>query len=104
MPSPIVVNLNAAEQARLREQRRRLRLLCPLLRLRILYSLLKSARPRKLPIGLLCSRSSVYEVIRACWQGWRPGRIEELEQVSSALALIPSLRRDLLTFSEVAHC
>jgi len=96
VPSPIVVNLNSSEQARLREQRRRLRLLCPLLRLHILLLLAQRRSPTQIAEWLLCSRSSVYEVA-ACWrQGWRPGRMEEPEETASAFALAPSLRRSLL--------
>jgi hypothetical protein len=90
VPSPIVVNLNSSEQARLREQMRRLRLLCPLLRLHILLLLAQDRTPTEIADWLVCSRSSVYEVA-ACWrQGWRPGRIEEPEETASVLALMPS--------------
>jgi hypothetical protein len=57
--SSIVVNLNAYEQARIREQMRRLRLLCPLLRLPILLLLAQQRSPTEIADWLLCSRSSV---------------------------------------------
>jgi transposase len=75
---------------------RRLRLLCPLLRLHILLLLAQKRTPTEIADWLLCSRSSLYEVARAWRQGWRPGRTEEPEEARSALALIPSLRRSLL--------
>jgi transposase len=96
VPSPIVVNLNSSEQAHLREQMRRLRRLCPLLRLHILLLLAQGRTPTEIADGLLCSRSSVYEVARAWRQGWRPGRTEEPEETASVLAFIPSIRRSLL--------
>jgi putative transposase len=96
VPSPIVINLNSSEQARLREQMRRLRLLCPLLRLHILLLLARHRSPTEIAEWLLCSRSSVYEVA-ACWrQGWRPERIEATQEMGSGLILAPSLRRSLL--------
>jgi hypothetical protein len=48
LPSPIVVELSACEQARLREQMRRLRLLCPLLRLHILLLLAQRRSPTEM--------------------------------------------------------
>jgi putative transposase len=96
VPSAIIVNLNSSEQAHLREQRRRLRLLSPLLRLHILLLLAQERTPTEIADWLLCSRSSVYEVARAWRQGWRPGRSEESEQTGSILTLLPSLRRSLL--------
>jgi hypothetical protein len=75
---------------------RRLRLLCPLLRLPILLLLAQRRSPTDIADWLLCSRSSVYEVARAGRQGWRPGRSEESEQTGSILTLLPSLRRSLL--------
>ena len=96
MPSQIVVDLSVEEQTRIREQMRRLRLLCPLLRLHILLLLAQQRSPTEITEWLLCSRSSVYEVA-ACWrQGWRPGRIGEREEIRSAMGLAPSLRRSLL--------
>src|SRR3954453_11965027 len=75
---------------------RRLRLLCPLLRLHIVLLLAQQRSPTEISEWLLCSRSSVYEVA-ACWrQGWRPAQIQAAEQTNSALALSPSLRRSLL--------
>jgi putative transposase len=73
---------------------RRLRLLCPLLRLHILLLLAQRRSPTDIADWLLCSRSSVYEVA-ACWrQGWQPG--ETTEETGLPLALAPSLRRSLL--------
>lgn len=96
MPSPIVVELDASEQARLREQIRRLRLLCPLLRLHIVLLLARHRSPSEIADWLLCSRSSVYEVA-TCWrQGWRPGQSAPSEQIVSAIGLAPSLRRSVL--------
>jgi transposase len=96
VPSQIVVNLSPAEQARLRKQLRRLRLLCPLLRLHIVLLLAQQRSPTEIADWLLCSRSSVYEAA-ACWrQGGRPERREETAPGDSALALAPSLRRSLL--------
>jgi transposase len=96
VPSQIVVELSAGEQAGIREQMRRLRLLCPLLRLHIVLLLAQQRSPTEISEWLLCSRSSVYEVA-ACWrQGWRPGQIQAAEQTNSALALASSLRRSLL--------
>ena len=96
MPSQIVVNLSSAEQARLRQQMRRLRLLCPLLRLHILLLLAQHRSPTEIADWLLCSRSSVYEAA-ACWRhGWRPEPGEETAEADSALALAPSLCRSLL--------
>src|SRR4051794_17116335 len=75
---------------------RRLRLLCPLLRLHILLLLAQHRSPTEIADWLLCSRSSVYEVA-ACWrQGWRPGRIQEAEEVRSVVILAPALRRSVL--------
>lgn len=94
MPSQIVVNLSAFEQAKIREQMRRLRLFCPLLRLHILLLLAQQRSPTEIADWLLCSRSSVYEVA-ACWrQGWQPCQREATEE--TAFALAPSLRRSLL--------
>ena len=96
MPSQIVINLNAAEQARLRKQMRRLRLLCPLLRLHIFVLLAQQRSPTEIADWLLCSRSSVYEVA-ACWrQGWRPEFRQEIEAFPISLSLAPSLCRSLL--------
>jgi putative transposase len=90
------VELSACEQARLREQMRRLRLLCPLLRLHILLLLAQRRSPTEIADWLLCSRSSVYEVAH-CWhQGWRPGQQEQAAGDNSSLFLAPSLRRSLL--------
>ena len=95
MPSQIVINLSPAEQSRLRQQMRQLRLLCPLLRLHILLLLAQHRTPTEIAGWLLCSRSSVYEVA-TCWrQGWRPWQ-SELEEKVSTLSLAPSLRRSLL--------
>lgn len=72
MPSQIVVDLSVGEQIRIRQQMRRFRLLCPLLRLHILLLLAQRRSPTDIAEWLLCSRSSVYEVA-ACWrQGWQP--------------------------------
>ena len=91
----MVVNLSAAEQARLREQMRRLRLLCPVLRLHILLLLSQGRSPTEIADWLLCSRSSIYELV-ACWrQGWRPGHIQEADG-SSVISLAPCLQRSLL--------
>jgi putative transposase len=96
VPSQIVINLNAAEQARLRKQMRRFRLLCPLLRLHILLLLAQQRSPTEIADWLLCSRSSVYEVA-ACWrQGWRPELRQEIEALPTFLPLAPSLCRSLL--------
>src|ERR687884_145116 len=96
MPSQIVVELSSTEQARLRQQMRRFRLLCPLLRLHILLLLAQHRSPTEIADWLLCSRSSIYEVA-ACWrQGWRPGQIQETAQPHSVMSLVPSLRRSLL--------
>jgi len=67
VPTPIVVNLNACEQAQIRKQMRCLRLLYPLLRLHILLLLAQQRSPTEIADWLLCSRSSVYEVA-ACWR------------------------------------
>jgi transposase len=96
VPSLIVVNLNSSEQARLREQMRRLRLLCPLLRLHILLLLAQDRTPTEIAEWLLCSRSSVYEVAAAWRQGWRPGQREQAEATHCSLFLAPSLYRSLL--------
>src|SRR4051794_1471742 len=69
---------------------RRLRLLCPLLRLHILLLLAQHRSPTEIADWLLCSRSLVYEVA-ACWrQGWRPGRIQEAGEVRSVVILAPA--------------
>ena len=96
MPSSIVVNLNSAEQARLREQMRRLRLFCPLLRLHILLLLAQQRSPTEIATWLLCSRSSVYEAATAWRQGWRPGQPDQAAEGGSCLFLAPSLQRSLL--------
>jgi putative transposase len=94
VPSQIVVDLSAGEQIRIRQQMRRLRLLCPLLRLHILLLLAQRRSPTDIADWLLCSRSSVYEVA-VCWrQGWQPG--ETTEETGLPLALAPSLRRSVL--------
>jgi transposase len=72
VPSPIVINLNPTEQTCLREQRRRLRLLCPLLRLPILLLFAQQRSPTEMADWLLCSRSPVYEVAACRRQGGRP--------------------------------
>jgi transposase len=96
VPSQIVVELSASEQAKIREQMRRLRLLCPLLRLHIVLLLARGCSPTEISHWLLCSRSTVYEGA-ACWrQDWRPGQSEEPEQNISAIGLAPSLCRGLL--------
>lgn len=96
VPSQIVVNLSVGEQIKIRDQMRRLRLLCPLLRLHILLLLAQQRSPTEIADWLLCSRSSIYEVA-SCWrQGWRPERIEATEEPASGLPLAPSLRRSLL--------
>jgi transposase len=95
VPSPIVINLNSSEQAQMRAQIRRLRLLCPLLRLHILLLLSQHRSPTEIADWLLCSRSSVYEAV-ACWrQGWRPERMQASEKLSSVLLAL-SLRRSWL--------
>ena len=48
MPSQIVVELSSTQQARLRKQMRRLRLLCPLLRLHILLLLSQQRSPTEI--------------------------------------------------------
>lgn len=95
MPAAIIVNLNASEQAQLREQLRRLRLLCPWLRLHILLLLAQERTPTEIADGRLCSRSSVYEVARAWRQGGRPGPSKEAQETASVLALLASLHRSL---------
>jgi putative transposase len=95
VPSRIVVNLSSAEQARLRKQMRRLRLLGPLLRLHILLLLSQGRSPTEIADWLLCSRSSIYEAAASWRRGWRPDQIQEAD-VSSVLRLAPSLRRSLL--------
>jgi putative transposase len=95
VPSSIVINLSSAEQTCLREQMRRLRLLCPLLRVHILLLLVQQRSPTEIADWLLCSRSSVYEVAAAWRQGWRPGQQEQTEG-AGAILLPPSLRRSLL--------
>ena len=95
MPSQIVVDLSVREQTKIREQMRRLRLLCSLLRLHILLLLAQQRSPTEIADWLLCSRSSIYEVA-ACWrQGWRPERNEATDEVPFGLPA-PSLRRSLL--------
>jgi putative transposase len=75
---------------------RRLRLLCPLLRLHILLLLAQRRSPTEIADWLLCSRSSIYEVA-VCWrQGWRPWPDECEQETASSLCLAPSLRRSLL--------
>ena len=96
MPASIVVELSAGEQARLREQMRRLRLLCPVLRLHILLLLARHRSPTEIADWLLCSRSSVYEVAHGWRQGWRPAQSEKAQGSISAMILAPSLRRSLL--------
>jgi transposase len=95
VPSRIVVNLSSAEQARLREQMRRLRLLCPLLRLHILLLLSQGRSPTEIADWLLCSRSSIDEAAASWRRGWRPDQIKEAD-VSSVIRLAPSLRGSLL--------
>jgi transposase len=96
VPSQIVVDLTASEQTRLREQRRRLRLLCPLLRLHILVLLAQHRSPSEIADWLLCSRSSIYEVAAAWRQGWRPWPCGFEEKTITGLRLAPSLRPSLL--------
>jgi putative transposase len=95
VPSRIVVNLSSAEQARLRKQMRRWRLLCPLLRLHILLLLSQGRSPTEIADWLLCSRSSIYEAVASWRRGWRADQIQEAD-VSSVIKLAPSLRRSLL--------
>jgi transposase len=95
VPSRTVVNLSSTEQARLRKQMRRLRLLCPLLRLHILLLLSQGRSPTEIADWLLCSRSSIYEAA-VCWrQGWRPDQRQQAD-ASSVIRLAPSLRRSWL--------
>jgi transposase len=75
---------------------RRLRLLCPLLRLHILLLLAQRRSPTEIAAWLLCSRSSVYEVAASWRQGWRPESRPETAETGTCLALAPSLRRSLL--------
>jgi transposase len=96
VPSRIVINLTSAEQARLRAQMRRWRLLCPLLRLHILLLLSQHRSPTDIADWLLCSRSSVYEVAARWRQGGRPEQEQDAEESPAALPLAPSLRRSLL--------
>jgi transposase len=96
VPSPIVINLNAAEQTRIRERMRRLRLLCPLLRLHILLLLAQGRSPAEMADWLLCSRSSIYEVAARWRQGWRPSALDHTTTPTLLLDLVPSLRRSLL--------
>src|SRR4051795_10148410 len=91
------VELNSSEQACLREQMRRLRLLCPLLRLHILLLLAQQHSPTDIADWLLCSRSSVYEVAAYWRQGGRPFTAEQTEEAEPSFGLLtPSLRRSLL--------
>jgi hypothetical protein len=55
----MVVNRSSSEQTYWRERRRRLRLLCPLLRLHILLLLAQQRSATEIAHWLLCSRSSV---------------------------------------------
>jgi putative transposase len=97
VPSQIVVRLSSTEQACLREQMRRLRLLCPLLRLHILLLLAQQRSPTEIADWLLCSRSSVYEVAAYWRQGGRPFTAEQTEEAEPSFGLLtPSLRRSLL--------
>jgi transposase len=93
VPGPIIVSLNSSEPAHRREQRRRLRLLCPWLPLHLLLLLAQRRTPTAIADGRLCSRSSVYEVAHAGRRGGRPGQAEE---PASAWACRPSIRRSLL--------
>jgi len=96
VPSQIVIQLRSAEQAGLRQQMRRVRLLCPLLRLHILLLLAQHRSPTEIAEWLLCSRSSVYEVA-TCWRrGWRPWPIQATDESTAALPLAPSLPCSLL--------
>jgi transposase len=102
VPSQIVVDLTAAEQSRLRKQVRRLRLLCPLLRLHIVILLAQCRSPTEIADWLLCSRSSIYEVA-ACWrQGWRPWPDEFKQETASSLRLAPCLGRSLLALLRIS--
>jgi putative transposase len=75
---------------------RRLRLLCPLLRLHIVVLPAQQRSPTEMADWLLCSRSSIYEVA-ACWrQGWRPWPLSETGESASTVMLAASLRRSLL--------
>ena len=96
MPTQIVVELSASEQAQLRQQIRRFRLLCPVLRLHMVLLLARGCSPTEISHWLLCSRSTVYEVAARWHQGWRPGQSEEPEQKTSPIGLAPSLCRSLL--------
>jgi transposase len=95
VPSSIVVNLNSAEQACLREQRRRLRLLCPLLRWHILLLLAQQRSPTEIANWLLCSRFSVYEMVTAWRKGGRAEQPEQTAEGDYSLFLAPSLQRSL---------
>jgi transposase len=75
---------------------RRLRLLCPLLRLHILVLLAQRRSPSEIAAWLLCSRSSIYEAASGWRQGWRPWPSQSEEQTVVGLSLAPSLRRSLL--------
>lgn len=84
----------ADKQERLRKQMRRLRLLCPLLRLHILLLLSQGRSPTQIPDWLLCSRSSIYEATACWWQGWRPDQKQEAD-ASSVIRIAPALRRSV---------
>ena len=98
MPSSSVIELDAAQQAWLRQRLRRLRLLCPVLRLHILLLLAQRHSPSEIADWLWCSRSTVYDVA-AQWQaGWRPWEAVSpaASEPSLPSGLTPSLRRSLL--------
>jgi hypothetical protein len=93
MPSPIVLPLNAAEPTRMREQRRRFRLRCPLLGWPLL---LRLAPGRSLPEradGLWCSRSSSEQVAARGRQGGRASALDPPPPGALPWELVPSLRR-----------
>lgn len=96
MPSPILVELDCAQQAWLRASLRRFRLLCPLLRLHILLLLAQRRSPTEIADWLLCSRSTVYDVAQAWHDGWRPWeRTASTPKPALPSGLTPTLHRSL---------
>jgi transposase len=102
VPSPIVIDIPAAEQARLRKQLRGARWGGWLV-LHILLLLAQQRSPTEIADWLLCSRSSVYAAAHAWQSGRRPW--EPLSGSGSAplpRSLTPARRRSLLALLQKA--
>jgi len=98
VPTPIVIEIEPAEQARFRAELRRARR-GRWLALHILLLLALHRSPGEIATFLLCARSTVYAVAR----DWQQGRCwPESSRLDGPPCLTPSLRRSLLALLKKA--